>query len=256
MSQNISPKLRVLALHGYTQSAEKFKEKTYPFQRRVKKYAELVFVSAPHTVQSEFVDEDKTKIEDISENFSNHLENKGNTPEDISTSEQSNQDSKDTECYAWYLREPNEDNTGYIYKGLQETLDYLEKVFEDKGPFDGVFGFSQGGCVVGLLCDMLQNNSTKKIKFDFAIMASAFKYEAGNFYQEKLVIPSLHIYGESDKQILCERSQELIKCFQEPLIAKHSGGHYVPGNTSLKKEYEAFLSQQWSRKFDKYMGQS
>lgn len=29
-------------------------------------------------------------------------------------------------------------------EGWEETLDYIRRVFKEQGPFDGIFGFSQG----------------------------------------------------------------------------------------------------------------
>jgi hypothetical protein len=42
--------------------------------------------------------------------------------------------------YAWWYSD-RDDKEG---KGIFLTLDYMRGIFKDKGPFDGVFGFSQG----------------------------------------------------------------------------------------------------------------
>lgn len=49
MSQAGTQKLKILALHGYTQSADKFKDKS-PLARKFKKLADFVFVTAPFGV--------------------------------------------------------------------------------------------------------------------------------------------------------------------------------------------------------------
>lgn len=41
-------------------------------------------------------------------------------------------------------------------KGFDESLREVEKIFEEKGPFDGILGFSQGGSMVGLICALKQ----------------------------------------------------------------------------------------------------
>lgn len=92
---------------------------------------------------------------------------------------------------------------------------------EKEGPFDGILGFSQGACFVGLLCDLQQRNCKHfdieltwciinfnnffvlvlKFKFDFAIMASGFKSGSlphVKYYSELITIPTLHIFGEND----------------------------------------------------------
>lgn len=45
-----SQKLKVLAIHGYRQSAETFRQKTGSFRKMVHKWAEFTYVTAPHKV--------------------------------------------------------------------------------------------------------------------------------------------------------------------------------------------------------------
>lgn len=47
------PKLKILALHGYRQNGAVFRAKIGSFRKAVAKYAQLVFVSAPHKVINE-----------------------------------------------------------------------------------------------------------------------------------------------------------------------------------------------------------
>lgn len=48
--EKMKPKLRVLAIHGYRQNAETFKQKTGSFRKLVHKWAEFTYVTAPHKV--------------------------------------------------------------------------------------------------------------------------------------------------------------------------------------------------------------
>lgn len=64
------------------------------------------------------------------------------------------------EQYAWFFNRDNKTNRG-IRKGgpaigYEESIKVVEKAFEEYGPFDGIMGFSQGACFVGLLCDLQQ----------------------------------------------------------------------------------------------------
>lgn len=47
------PKLKILALHGYRQNGAVFRAKIGSFRKAVAKYAQLVFLSAPHKVVNE-----------------------------------------------------------------------------------------------------------------------------------------------------------------------------------------------------------
>lgn len=46
-SQN---KLRVLAIHGYRQNGETFRQKTGSFRKLVHKFAQFTYITAPHKV--------------------------------------------------------------------------------------------------------------------------------------------------------------------------------------------------------------
>lgn len=47
------PKLRLLALHGYRQNGDTFKAKIGSFRKIVTKYANIIFLTAPHVVKSD-----------------------------------------------------------------------------------------------------------------------------------------------------------------------------------------------------------
>lgn len=97
----------------------------------------------------------------------------------------------------------------------------IENTFEKDGPFDGIMGFSQGACFLGLLCSLQQRGRKKilkddcfsvfnvfflvvKAKFNFAIMSSGFQSYCTphrSYYDNRIDLPSLHIYGETDAVI-------------------------------------------------------
>lgn len=79
-----------------------------------------------------------------------------------------------------------------------------------------------------------------KIRPEFAIISSGFR--SGSlahlvYYEDKVEIPSLHIYGESDNCIPKEMSEELAETFTDPQILTHPGGHYFPATTKEKQFY-------------------
>ena len=64
------------------------------------------------------------------------------------------------EQYGWFFNRDDRTFRG-IRKGgpaigFEDSVKLIEDVFEKEGPFDGIFGFSQGACFVGLLCDLQQ----------------------------------------------------------------------------------------------------
>lgn len=125
----ITEKLRFLCLHGYHQNANGFKAKIGSFRKSVQKYAEFVFVSAPHVAPPR---------------------NAGDAPSE--------------EQRAWWF---NKDDGTFSGKnrsgpaiGFDESVALVERVWQEQGPFQGLLGFSQGGCFVGLLCSLAERGST------------------------------------------------------------------------------------------------
>ncbi|XP_044254437.1 esterase AGAP003155 isoform X1 [Tribolium madens] len=227
---NTKPKLKILAIHGYRQNAETFKQKTGSFRKMVHKWAEFTYITAPHKV---------TLIDDL------------NQTDDINIGQ-----SQDEEQYGWFFNRDDHTFRG-IRKGgpaigFADSVKFVEEVFEKEGPFDGILGFSQGACFVGLLCDLQQRHLTK-CKFNFAIMASGFKSGCLphlKYFIETITLPSLHVYGESDKIIPTEMSGTLSEAFLEPRIVKHPGGHYLPATAAQKHAYQSFFRDQYLREDD------
>jgi hypothetical protein len=71
-----------------------------------------------------------------------------------------NVDTQILEQYGWFFNRDDHTFRG-IRKGgpaigFEDSVRLVEDVFEKEGPFDGILGFSQGACFVGLLCDLHQ----------------------------------------------------------------------------------------------------
>ncbi|XP_076239889.1 esterase AGAP003155 [Calliopsis andreniformis] len=210
-------KLRILAIHGYAQSDIIFKAKLGSLRKGFKKEVEFIFLQAPHQVPME-------------SNFG--IDETG-------------------EGYGWWFN--TED---HIFKavvpsnlsvGFEDSVKLIEKTFQESGPFDGILGFSQGAAFVTILCSM-QQKKLLKIKFDFVIIISGFKslcMPHEMYYDEKITIPSLHIYGESDQIIPTEMAEEVSNLFLNKTKIKHEGGHYIP---SKKEFYREFILEMYSNK--------
>ncbi|XP_056641166.1 esterase AGAP003155 isoform X2 [Diorhabda sublineata] len=223
---NDKMKLKILAIHGYRQNAETFKAKTGSFRKIVHKWAEFTYITAPHKV---------ILVDD---------------PNDL---DKNNQDIGQKQ-YGWFF---NRDDLTFrgIRKGgpaigFEESVKFIEDVFEKEGPFDGILGFSQGACFTGLLCDLQQRGLTK-FTFSFAVLASGFK--SGSlphlkYYIDRITIPTLHIFGENDQIIPTEMSEALSNCFEDPVIVKHPGGHYLPAAAAQKHDYQKFIKLQLLQK--------
>lgn len=130
-------KLKILAIHGYRQNGDTFRAKTGSFRKLVHKFAQFTYITAPHKV---IPVESLDNIDDVNI-----------------------QQADDTEQYGWWFNRDDRTFRG-IRKGgpaigFEDSVRLIEETFEEHGPFDGLLGFSQGACFVGLLCDLQHRGS-------------------------------------------------------------------------------------------------
>lgn len=119
-----------MCLHGYRQNADSFKSKLGSFRKQLSKYVEFVFLSAPHIVPAAQDQEDENRSEQRSWWF-NH---------DNGT-----------------FKGTNKNGPAF---GFADSITMVENIWAEQGPFNGLLGFSQGACLVGLLCSLGERGST------------------------------------------------------------------------------------------------
>ncbi|XP_042891743.1 esterase OVCA2-like [Penaeus japonicus] len=205
--------LRILCLHGYRQNGSTFREKTGAFRKQLKKQVEFEFMTSPLEVPP--------------------LESA---------------DDKDGGSGWWFSRQDDffraQDESDCI-KGFEESLAAVETAFKEKGPFDGILGFSQGGAMLGLICG-LQQQGKLSYSFKFAIFVSAFKSRSlphQHLYEEKIALPTLHVFGETDQVIEKPMSEEHLQYFHDPEVLVHPGGHFIPATGAQKAIYVKFIEK-------------
>ncbi|KAM9321435.1 esterase OVCA2 [Gastrophryne carolinensis] len=216
-SASCKPALRILALHGYWQNERAFWERTGALRKNLKNRAELVMISAPLLIP---------ELPDGS----------------------SNEDGPREDPRGWWFSNPEKSSFNAMEEtkscsGLEESLQTVAQAFSELGPFNGILGFSQGAALVAMLC-ALKKQGDPRFSFDFAILVAGFKSlasEHSSYYQEPITVPTLHVYGDTDRVIPGELSQELASHFVNPVLLTHPGGHYIPVNAAQKKVYFTFL---------------
>jgi predicted esterase len=132
------------------------------------------------------------------------------------------------------------------YRGWGRTSDWATRLFARDTHFDGVFGFSQGAALTGVLPGM-------PLDFGFAIMVGGFRSEMPAHLElyaktDRYALPSLHIIGTSDQIVPAADSRVLAAQFASPVILEHAGGHIVPGIPQVRDRVAAFLREMAERK--------
>jgi pimeloyl-ACP methyl ester carboxylesterase len=113
--------------------------------------------------------------------------------------------------------------------------------------YDGIFGFSQGAALAGLLAAIREDGRYGQLDFQFAIMVGGFTStlpQHADLFARKLTLPSLHVTGSRDDVVPMRDSLLLADRFANPLILRHAGGHVIPGDAALTARIHEFITQQ------------
>jgi len=252
---------KILCLHGYLQTKQRFIEKSGAFRKNMRKWnVEMSAINAPFLT---------TVPESLRGNYQVTGSNRG--MEIVGECE-----------YRSWLQSLNEDFTKYT--GWTHSVQYVMEYMKNEGPFDGLLGFSQGCIIVQLIAAMTRWESivpavkisdVQKLKplselyeslrdksllpvagLKFAILVGGFlpNDETLKSIFKSIEIPdfpSLHIIGESDKIIVPERSEELVNLFKaensngQIVRAKHihKGQHVIPHDKQTIDAVKDFINK-------------
>ncbi|GAB2246389.1 hypothetical protein Droror1_Dr00001882 [Drosera rotundifolia] len=244
-----SRKLRILCLHGFRQNASGFKGRSASLTKKLKSIAELVFIDAPHELP--FIYQASSLQEPVDGELSSQRQDP--PPSVICTKK-----------YAWLVAKEFLGQKGGYWErsevpfdplqfqqqteGFNESLTYLNTVFSEKGPFDGILGFSQGAAMGALICAKKGTCNVPAVDFRFAILCSGFGVNLAGSSKGSINIPSLHIFGNlvgKDRQIPAQASLDLASYFEEGsrMIIQHNSGHLIPTMSPSIDDLRTFLDR-------------
>jgi hypothetical protein len=245
------PPLKILMLHGYTQSGPLFRSKTRALEKNLQKAfphrsIQLSYPTAPIQLY-------KSDIPNWDDpNGTAGFENKNVGGHEAPDS------------WGWWRRKGSAEP--YTYDGMEIGFARCAEVLKAEGPFDGVIGFSQGGALAGMLASTLENGRREAFEaaqanggmrfpealeedtgfvadtvhppFKFAVSYSGFGasdhplYQA--FYTPKIKTPMLHYLGTMDTVVEEKRSLRLANACEdagkESRVVYHPGGHFLPSS--------------------------
>jgi predicted esterase len=214
-SSTTSRKARILCLHGYHGSARILRGQIAGLAKDLDPIAELVFVDAPSLAAGGY-------------GWWHAVTDERAGPSD----------------------DPGVDGPRRHYKGWARTRDAIVRTFDAEGPFDGVFGFSQGAALAGLLAGLRapdgRPTQERPLVFAFAIMVGGFASidpELARLYdrRDSYDVPSLHVFGRRDSIVSPDTSQSLAARFATPVLLEHAGGHVIASDRSVAEGVSAFV---------------
>lgn len=213
--------LRVLCLAGFRQSERGFREKTGALRKVFRGRAELVCLSGPHAVADGAEPDSGTCL-----------------PEEQPRGWWFSQQEADVFSA---LEEPT------TCRGLEAALETVAQALSGLGPFDGLLGFSQGAALAALVCALGRGGDPRFPLPRFIILVSGFCPRGLGleepFLQGPLSLPSLHVFGDTDRVIPAEESMQLASRFSGAVTLTHSGGHFIPAAATQRQAYLKFLDQ-------------
>ncbi|KAJ4353945.1 uncharacterized protein N0V89_005677 [Didymosphaeria variabile] len=222
-------KLRILCLHGFTSNGAVHAHQLRRISAQLPEY-DFLFPEGPHRV-------------DIAEQMDM------TKPANHAWSEIVMSASSSGHRAWWFARNGDwKSKTSGGFIGLEESLDYLGTYLQEKGPVHAIWGFSQGACLAGMLCALLQtglamhplrrhlqpshNADSVSLTTPLAgIIFSGFRarfpqYDA--MYEPGIDVPTLHVLGEQDPLVRSERSEALLRVCKSGERVIHPGGHDIP----------------------------
>ncbi|KAI9689082.1 MAG: hypothetical protein M1822_000819 [Bathelium mastoideum] len=258
--------LRILMLHGYTQSGPLFHAKTRALEKNLRK----AFPAHPSPGALPHYPGGCTLHYPTAPIKLHAPDVPGVTPAPQTTTQEHGADEE--EAYGWWVRKG--DGEPYTYDGLEQGLARVADVLRSEGPFDGVIGFSQGGALAGMVASLLEPGRRAGFEeaarrggmawpssfvvaegqdgagagttlaahppLKFAVSYSGFGAGLNplyrGFYEPLIRTPMLHFLGSLDTVVEEARSLRLVEACEvkEGRVVYHPGGHFLP---SSQKQY-------------------
>ncbi|XXH02622.1 proteasome regulatory particle subunit [Hypoxylon texense] len=238
--------IKILMLHGYTQSGPLFSSKTKALAKLLAKtlspapfhlHPTLVFPTAPH----------RLRPSDIP----------GYVPGgDGAEDGEEDEEEEESDSWAWFRKD---EATG-AYRGFEAGMESIAAAVRLAGGVDGVCGFSQGGAAAALVASALEHpprtppaggpspssagddkadwswvsslreaNSNRPLRFCVVYSGFYAPLDALRWlYEPRIATPTLQFVGSLDTVVEESRSQGLVDRCVDPQVVVHPGGHYVP----------------------------
>ncbi|KAI9593604.1 serine hydrolase FSH [Syncephalis fuscata] len=209
-----SAPLKILCLHGYMQNGQVLRRKMGAVRKKLKNVAELVFITSSHP---------QARLQKLY-----------------------NSEGGELHPYAWWFG--SED--GLIYRGAEESLKQIRDVLAEQGPFDGIFGFSQGAVFASMLASIYSKPDhplrygSSHSAFQFSMLVSGFKARSPDYaslYETPIKCPSFHAIGAEDLVVPSAASEALAKLFDNPTVYRHDGAHVIPTNAAARLAFTEFI---------------
>ncbi|KAA1476472.1 hypothetical protein DENSPDRAFT_853697 [Dentipellis sp. KUC8613] len=240
-------RLRVLCLHGYTQNAHAFKKRLAQLEQTCGQDVELVFIDGPIVL----------KPADIGGSPCDPTHHLAPIPTPTPADAQRGP-------RAWWLMGHDRGPQFMQFEGMEESVGLLAGVLADR-QFDGVFGFSQGAAMAGIVAALggreadfvvvklekphlhpafVKNGRPIHPPLKFCVAVAGYRPPcplSDTLFAEPFYTPTLHVIGKNDVTVIEEWSWTLLRASARPRLEEHSGGHFVPWKATWRAFFKAWF---------------
>merc|ERR1712032_1331991 len=113
----------------------------------------------------------------------------------------------------------------FTYEEVEDAVDYVLDYINRNGPYDALFGFSQGCIIIHLIAAILRERGLP-VPWKFSALFCGMKVRDNRFaelFDVPLRVPCVQVYGRQDPYYdYGRRSQPLM--YEDPLILEHDEG--------------------------------
>ncbi|KAK1926866.1 serine hydrolase-domain-containing protein [Papiliotrema laurentii] len=168
----------------------------------------------------------------------------------VATTEEEQQ-TPETTPRAWWLSSGDRQT----YRRFDESVEHIHKALVEQGPFDGVMGFSQGGCMAMIVAALTEKPglhpkfpaepSVPKMKFVISVggfLPAAQSPSFDAYWPLPAHLPVLSVVGRNDTVVPAERSHTLEQGAENYRVEYHEGGHFTPSKASWRHFLNAYIT--------------
>ncbi|KAI9739908.1 MAG: hypothetical protein M1818_004964 [Claussenomyces sp. TS43310] len=266
-------KLKILMLHGYTQSGPNFHSKTRALEKALKK-AFPAQPPAPHKPLPGSLPAYPGGVELFYPTGPKRLR-ASDIPGFAPTGTEEGGGSREDEIldsWGWWTRDASASKSG-AYAGIEDGFATIATAIRQAGGVDAVIGFSQGATAAAMVAALLEEGryeafaaaaQTGGIEYPASFLADPTRSEAVNpplkfavaycgfyspyveyraFYEPKIRTPMLHVIGSLDTVVEETRSLDLAARCERQTTVHHPGGHFVPIGKDMAGALVGFIRE-------------
>lgn len=199
-------KNKILCLHGYAMNRDWFGQWLQPVEQALQSKAEFVYAQGPIACPAYEV---RAMVKQFQFNMPAARIGDGLN-------------------WCWYRATTDKPPR---YLGLDETLQWLHELDEREGPFDAVFGWSQGAVMAAIMAAQQQNGVGHDVSLKWLVLCGGFlpgDPEIKALFEPIIQLPSLHVVGKLESEFMHQRGKKLHACFDQADWLETPVGHMLP----------------------------